>query len=170
MMLLIRTCTVIPAPKLLRGSHTVIYAYKLPVWKSKSIAVRRPSLMSLVPICTRDWASVTGVASLLLLSLGQGMMLKVSAVVILQFQVYIFWLLCLATILRQQAAGHGGMLLSSSVNILWRLSGHPLLALPWVVVGWAVTFEWNVLLDLSGEAATKTFSLLKVELLLQVLC
>ena len=32
-----------------------------------------------------------------------------------------------------------------------------------------VTFEWNVLLDLSREAATKTFSSLKMELLLQVL-
>ena len=33
----------------------------------------------------------------------------------------------------------------------------------------SVTFEWNVLLDLSGEAATKTFSPLVMELLLQVL-
>ena len=32
-----------------------------------------------------------------------------------------------------------------------------------------VTFEWNVLLDLSGGAATKMFSSLKTELLLQVL-
>ena len=32
-----------------------------------------------------------------------------------------------------------------------------------------VTFEWNILLDLSGEAATKTFSSLVTELLLQVL-
>ena len=30
-------------------------------------------------------------------------------------------------------------------------------------------FEWNVQLDLSGEAATKTLSSLKTELLLQVL-
>ena len=33
----------------------------------------------------------------------------------------------------------------------------------------SVTFEWNVLLDLSREAATKTFSPLVMELLLQVL-
>ena len=33
----------------------------------------------------------------------------------------------------------------------------------------SVMFEWNVLLDLSGEAATKMLSSLKVELLLQVL-
>ena len=33
----------------------------------------------------------------------------------------------------------------------------------------SVTFEWNVLLNLSGEAATKTFSPLVMELLLQVL-
>ena len=33
----------------------------------------------------------------------------------------------------------------------------------------SVTFEWNVLLDLSREAATKTFSPLVTELLLQVL-
>ena len=33
-----------------------------------------------------------------------------------------------------------------------------------------VTFKWNVLLDLSGQAVTKTLSLLMVELLLQVLC
>ena len=32
-----------------------------------------------------------------------------------------------------------------------------------------VTFEWNVLLDLSGEAATKTFGSLVAKLLLQVL-
>ena len=32
-----------------------------------------------------------------------------------------------------------------------------------------VTFEWNVLLDLSGKAATKTFSSLVTELLLQIL-
>ena len=35
--------------------------------------------------------------------------------------------------------------------------------------GRGVTFEWNVLLDLSGGAATKTLSSLKMELLLQVL-
>ena len=33
-----------------------------------------------------------------------------------------------------------------------------------------VMFEWNVLLDLSGGAATKTFGLLVMKLLLQVLC
>ena len=33
----------------------------------------------------------------------------------------------------------------------------------------SVTFEWNVLLDLSGRAVTKTFSSLMTELLLQVL-
>ena len=32
-----------------------------------------------------------------------------------------------------------------------------------------VTFEWNILLDLSGWAATKTFSSLMMELLLQIL-
>ena len=32
-----------------------------------------------------------------------------------------------------------------------------------------VTFEWNVLLNLSGWAATKTFSSLMMELLLQIL-
>ena len=32
-----------------------------------------------------------------------------------------------------------------------------------------VTFKWNVLLDLSWEAATETFSSLMTELLLQVL-
>ena len=32
-----------------------------------------------------------------------------------------------------------------------------------------VTFEWNVLLDLSGEAVTKPFSSLMTELLLQIL-
>ena len=32
-----------------------------------------------------------------------------------------------------------------------------------------VTFEWNMLLDLSGEAATKALSSLETELLLQVL-
>ena len=32
-----------------------------------------------------------------------------------------------------------------------------------------VTFEWNVRLDLSGKAATKTFSSLMMELLLQIL-
>ena len=31
-------------------------------------------------------------------------------------------------------------------------------------------FEWNVLLDLSGGAATKTFGSLVTKLLLQVLC
>ena len=31
-------------------------------------------------------------------------------------------------------------------------------------------FEWNVLLNLSGGAATKMFSSLDAELLLQVLC
>ena len=36
-------------------------------------------------------------------------------------------------------------------------------------VNLSVTFEWNVLLDLSREAATKTFSPLVTELLLQVL-
>ena len=34
------------------------------------------------------------------------------------------------------------------------------------VVNSHVTFEWNVLLDLSGEAATKTLSSLMTELLL----
>ena len=33
----------------------------------------------------------------------------------------------------------------------------------------SVTFEWNVLLDLSGEAATRTFGSLVMELLLQIL-
>ena len=33
----------------------------------------------------------------------------------------------------------------------------------------SVTFEWNVLLDLSGGAATKTFRSLVTKLLLQVL-
>ena len=33
-----------------------------------------------------------------------------------------------------------------------------------------VMFKWNVLLDLSGGAATKTLSSLNAELLLQVLC
>ena len=33
-----------------------------------------------------------------------------------------------------------------------------------------VTFELNTLLDLSGRAVTKSFSLLMTELLLQVLC
>ena len=33
----------------------------------------------------------------------------------------------------------------------------------------AVMFKWNVLLDLSGEAATKTFGSLMTELLLQIL-
>ena len=32
-----------------------------------------------------------------------------------------------------------------------------------------VTFEWNILLDLSGEAATKTFGSLVMKLLLQIL-
>ena len=32
-----------------------------------------------------------------------------------------------------------------------------------------VMFEWNILLDLSGKAATKAFSSLVMELLLQVL-
>ena len=32
-----------------------------------------------------------------------------------------------------------------------------------------VTFKWNVLLDLSGKAATKTFGSLVVKLLLQIL-
>ena len=32
-----------------------------------------------------------------------------------------------------------------------------------------VTFKWNVLLDLSGEAATKTLGSLVTKLLLQVL-
>ena len=39
----------------------------------------------------------------------------------------------------------------------------------WLNVG-CVTFEWNVLLDLSKVAATKSFSSLHVELLLQVFC
>ena len=34
----------------------------------------------------------------------------------------------------------------------------------------SVTFEWNVLLDLSGGAATKTLCSLVMELVLQVLC
>ena len=33
-----------------------------------------------------------------------------------------------------------------------------------------VMFKWNVLLDLSGWAATKTLGSLNAELLLQVLC
>ena len=33
-----------------------------------------------------------------------------------------------------------------------------------------VTFEWNVQLDLSGKAATKTFGSLMMELLFEVLC
>ena len=33
----------------------------------------------------------------------------------------------------------------------------------------SVTFEWNVLLDLSGEAATKSFGMLSPELSLKVL-
>ena len=37
----------------------------------------------------------------------------------------------------------------------------------WAIHG--VTFEWNVLLDLSDGAVTKTLSSLKMELLLQVL-
>ena len=39
-----------------------------------------------------------------------------------------------------------------------------------MIVDETVTFKWNVLLDLSREAATKTFSSLMMELLLQVLC
>ena len=37
------------------------------------------------------------------------------------------------------------------------------------IQAYSVTFEWNVLLELSGEAATKMLSSLSMELLLQVL-
>ena len=50
-----------PAPKLFWGSHTVINTYESPVWKSKSMAIRRLSHVTyeLAPIRARNWASMT---------------------------------------------------------------------------------------------------------------
>ena len=62
--------------------------------------------------------------------------------------------------------GVWGLLYLIALSLLWPVFLSASLILRGGVF---VTFEWNILLDLSGEAATKTFGSLMAKLLLQIL-